>query len=124
MTQQLTHSVVMDTWDAVAAFALALPDTILATAYGKPAVKLNGRTIAATTGPDNSSFVAHVAPDDKAVLLATDPDTFWETDHYRGWPAVLVRYASADPDRIRLALTRAWWDRARRAQRAAFGERP
>jgi hypothetical protein len=56
--------------------------------------------------------------------METDPDTFWETDHYRGWPAVLVRHGSTERERIELVIRRAWWDKAPAKRRNAFGERP
>ena len=41
------------------------------------------------------------------MLIETDPATFWQTPHYVGWPAVLVRYATDDPDRVRAMIERA-----------------
>jgi len=114
----------MRDWDDVVATGLTLPGVVLGTSYGKPALLLRGKMLAATTAPDRASFVLHVAPIEKEVLIETDPATFWETDHYRGWPAILVRYGSTSTDRIALLLARAWWDRATAAQRALFGARP
>ena len=111
-------------WHDVVAIGLALPDVEEGTTYGKPAIKLNGRMLAATTAPDPDSFVLHAAVAEKEVLIDTDPDTFWETEHYRGWPAVLVRYGTPARERIAMLLARAWWDRAKTAQRRAFGDRP
>ena len=114
----------MNDWDGLVALARqVLPDVELGTTYGRPAIKHRGKMLAATTAPDPGSFVLHVALPDKEVLLETEPDTFWETDHYRGWPAVLVRYG-ADADRITLLLRRARWDRASTRERKAFGDRP
>ena len=44
------------------------------------------------------------------MLKETDPATFWQTPHYEGWPAVLVRFDSPDPDRVRAMIERshAW----------------
>jgi hypothetical protein len=56
--------------------------------------------------------------------METDPETFWETDHYRGWPGVLVRYGSPERERFEAVITRAWWDKAGKALRQAYGERP
>lgn len=114
----------MKDWAEVVAFAKTLPDVEQGTTYGKPAVKLRGKMIAATTAPDVGSFVLHAGVDDKAVLIETDPDTFWETDHYRGWPAILVRYGTPARDRIETLIARAWWDRASKTQRSGFGARP
>jgi hypothetical protein len=56
--------------------------------------------------------------------METDPDTFWQTDHYRGWPAVLVRFGSSDRERIETVIRRAWWDRLTKKQQGEFGPRP
>jgi len=52
------------------------------------------------------------------------PETFWQTPQYEGWPTVLVNGACADPERMKLLIARAWWDRATVAQRRAHGDRP
>lgn len=113
----------MKDWAAVEAFALTLPDAERGTSYGAPALKLNGKSFV-TRSREVDSFHVMSPHDEKAVLIETDPDTFWQTPHYANWPGLLVRYGSADPDRVRVVITRAWWDRAKQAQRLAFGERP
>ena len=40
------------------------------------------------------------------VLLETDPETFWQTDHYRNYPAVLARFGTGAEDRIALYIQR------------------
>ena len=110
-------------WEDVTGFALALPETELSTSYGKPAVKLRGKAFLYPGREEGSFAVASPLPE-KEMLIETDPETFWESDHYRGWPAVLVRYGSAERERIETVIQRAWWDRASKAQRADFGERP
>ena len=48
------------------------------------------------------------------MLKETDPDTFWQTPHYEGWPAVLIRFGSADPERVRSMIERSRdWTAAR-----------
>jgi hypothetical protein len=37
---------------------------------------------------------------------------------------VLVRYGSSERERIETVITRAWWDRLKKPQRLAYGERP
>lgn len=110
----------LKTWDEVVAFALALPGTELSTLYGKPAVKVRGKAFV-YPGRELGSFAVGATLDEKALLMETDPATFWETAHYRNWQAVLVRYGSADPERIELVIERAWWDRAGKALRAERG---
>lgn len=110
----------MKNWDEVLAFALALPQTELSTSYGKPAVKVRGKAFV-YPGREVGSFALASPLDEKALLMETEPDTFWETPHYRGWPAVLVRYDSPSRERIEMVIERAWWDRASKAQRTARG---
>lgn len=113
----------MKDWGEVAAFALTLPNTELSTSYRQPAIKVDGKTFV-STGHEPGSFHVRATPDEKAVLIDTDPATFWQTPHYEGWPGLLVRYASADADRVRLVIRRACWDMASPATRRAWGERP
>jgi hypothetical protein len=75
-------------------------------------------------GREDGSFHVMTPHDEKAILLETDPDTFWQTAHYEGWPGLLVRYGSADPERVKRVIARAWWNRASTAQRKAYGDRP
>ena len=82
-----------------------------------------GKTFA-STGHEAGSFHVTSAHEEKAVLLETDPDAFWQTPHYANWPGLLVRYGAADAERIRAVIARAWWDRASKAQRENFGARP
>src|SRR5690349_2116005 len=79
--------------DAVA-FALTLPDTVLSTSYGKPAVKVasNGRAFLYAGHEDKTSFGIAIDLDTVEILKETDPDTFWQTPHYEGCPAVLIRF--------------------------------
>ena len=82
-------------WDAVVAHALALPDTVLTTYYGGPAVKANDRPVV-TLSDHAGSFCLHIDRDKIEMLKQIDPDTFWQTPHYEGYAALLVRYSSPD----------------------------
>jgi hypothetical protein len=93
-------------WDQVLAFALSLPGTELSTSYGKPAAKANGRAFI-SPGREQGSFCLHIDKDTVEMLKETEPDTYWQTPHYEGWPALLVRYDSTDPDRVRAMIERA-----------------
>ena len=106
------------------AFAMALPGAECSTSYGRPAVKVRGKAFV-YPGREKGSFAISSPLEEKELLIETDQETFWETDHYRGWPAVLVRYGSPSRERIETVIERAWWDRASKAQRTARGgERP
>jgi hypothetical protein len=98
----------IDSWERAVAFALTLPDTALSTSYGKPAVKVasNGRAFLYTGHEAESSFGIAIDMDTVELLKETDPDTFWQTPHYEGWPAVLIRFGSADQERVRAMIER------------------
>ncbi len=100
-------------WDMVVAHALSLPDTEAATHYGAPSVKVNGRAILAP-GREAGSFCLMLDLDTIEMLKDTDPDTYWQTPHYEGWPGVLVRFDTDDHDRV-LAMSDAAhaWNAAR-----------
>ncbi len=119
-----TAADILTGWADVVAIGLALPGVETGTSYGEPALRFRKRVLAGTTAPDPGSFVLHLTDDAKDMLIETDPATFWQTDHYRGWPAVLVRYGTQAGDRIVTLLHRTWWDRATLAQRRAWGDRP
>jgi hypothetical protein len=93
-------------WDDAVAFALSLPGTELSTSYGKPAVKVNGRAFLYTGHEQASSFGVAIGLDTVEMLKETDPDTIWQSPHYEGWPAVLIRFDSADPERVRSVIER------------------
>lgn len=110
-------------WDAVLAHALTLPDVEPGTSYGAPSAKVNGKSFLSRSR-EQDSFHVRSRHEEKAVLMETDPDTFWQTPHYANWPGLLVRFGTADAERVALVIARAWWDAAKPAQRRAYGDRP
>ena len=97
------------TFEQAVAYALTLPDTELATSYGKPAVKVaaNSRAFLFTSHEADTSFGVAMDLGTIELLKETEPDTFWQTPHYVGWEGVLVRYDSADEERVREVIERA-----------------
>lgn len=119
----MTGSHTFDSWDDAMAFGLTLPGTGPSTSYGKPAVSVRGKAFL-FPGRERGSFAVMAPMEEKELLMETDPEAFWETDHYRGYPAVLVRFGSHDRERIENVIRRAWWDRLTKAQQNDFGPRP
>jgi hypothetical protein len=48
------------------------------------------------------------ALDRKEMLLEAAPERFFQDDHYRGYPAVLVRLAEIDADELAAMFAAAW----------------
>ena len=104
------------TWEEAVAFALSLPDTELSKSYGQPAVKVasNGRAFLYPSHETDTSFGVAIDMDTIEVLKETEPETYWQTPHYEGWPGVLVRYDAADEERVRDVISRSRdWSAAR-----------
>ncbi len=61
--------------------------------------------------------------EDKDILLAANPETFFTTPHYNGYPAILVRLPVIETDELAELLTEAWRTRAPRNMLAEFDAR-
>jgi hypothetical protein len=93
-------------YEQVMAFAARLPGAERSTHYGAPAVKANGHAFVAP-GREEGSFCLMIDRDTVDMLKETDPGTYWQTPHYEGWPAVLVRFDTPDPERAFAMIERA-----------------
>ena len=83
---------------------LALPGVEESTAYGAPALKVRGKLLACVPthrSAEPGSLVVRVDFDERAELLAADPDVYYVTDHYLNYTAVLVRLSRVTPDELR-----------------------
>ncbi len=96
------------TFEMVRDAALELPSVIESTSYGTPALKA-GKTLIARLKEDGETLVLKVDPMERDILLESAPDVFFLTDHYRGYPLVLVRMPMADIRQIDMLLRRAWF---------------
>ncbi|MGE0668488.1 MAG: MmcQ/YjbR family DNA-binding protein [Sphingomonadales bacterium] len=86
--------------------AAHLPGIEEGTSYGTPAVKVRGKLL--TRIRDGGTLVLMCPLADKELLMEAAPDIYHETDHYRGWPAVLVRLAAIADDELALRIEQAW----------------
>lgn len=90
--------------------ALDLPETLEGLWYGTPAFKVRGKGF--TRLKDPTALVIFCPLEEKEMLLEAAPEIYFETDHYRGWPALLVRVAAIADDELRLRLERSWLQKA------------
>jgi len=98
----------LDSWDKAAAFALSLPGTALKSGWmDAVALTANGRAVIFTGREATTSFAVMIDLDTIEMLKETEPETYWQSLHYQGYPAVLVRYDSPDPERVRRVIGQA-----------------
>ena len=99
------------TFENVRQIGLALPGVVEGTMYGSPALKLGGRLVACLAchkSAEPQSLVVRTEFEERAALLAEDPETYYLTSHYENHPVVLVRLSciAMDPLRDLLASAR------------------
>ena len=128
----------MATWDDVARICLALPGTSESTTYGGRSWKVADKLFVwerplrrrdleelgddAPTGP----VVGARVPDEgaKQALVAEQPDVYFTTSHFDGYPAVLVRLEAIDEQSLIELAGEAWACRAPRRLLVEWDGRP
>lgn len=116
-------------FDEVREIALALPGVVLGTSYGTAALKV-GKKLFIRLREDDETIVLHVGSEEaRDLLMSADPEVFFTTDHYAGYPMVLVRLPRAKPETLTEVIEEAYRDlapahRPARAPRATAGAKP
>ncbi|HVR99591.1 MAG TPA: MmcQ/YjbR family DNA-binding protein [Thermoanaerobaculia bacterium] len=95
------------TFEEVREIALALPGVEEGTSYGTPAFRVRGKFLARLR-EDGETLVIRIDQDERDVLMRADPEVFFTTDHYRGYPSVLVRLPVVARDVLEEVLEGAW----------------
>lgn len=81
------------------------------TMYGAPALKVRGKLLACVPSHRSAeprSLVVCLDFADRAALLAEAPELYYITDHYVGYPSVLVRLERITPAVLRDLLAMAY----------------
>ena len=93
-----------DSFDRVRQFGLALPDVEEGTMFGTPALKVRGKMFACMASHKSAepdTLVVRMPFEQRDELIATEPSTYYLTDHYVGYTSVLVRLSRVHPDALR-----------------------
>jgi hypothetical protein len=97
-------------FDAVREIALALPGVEESTTPRGTSLKVAGRMLACPaihSSAEPSSLVVRVSAELRERLLATEPDAYYLTEHYVGYPSILVRLSRVSQDSLRDVLASA-----------------
>jgi len=108
------------TRDEMFAYALTQPGAEDSTLHGGRCIRVRGHWIVNTT-QDPDALALALDHGTVEFLMETEPQTYFQTPHFEGWPAVLVRFAAADDDRLCEQIDKAWARRATKSQRRARG---
>ena len=85
---------------------LGLAEIELSTHYGDPSLKVAGKAM--VTVKSVGLMVLHCPLDMKEVLMEMAPDIYYQTDHFKGWPGLLVRLDVIGDEELSLRLEDAW----------------
>ena len=98
----------MPTWEDVVEIGTRLPGVELGTSFRTPALRVRGKGMCRLrTNPD--ALVLRVLDmGERDALLQGNPDVFFSTPHYDGYPYVLVRLEAVDPVELAELLEDAW----------------
>ena len=96
----------MSTWATVKTLGKKLPEVEESTWAGTPSLKVRKRSFVRLREPD--VIVVLVDLDEKEALLRAEPDVFFTTPHYDGYPAVLVRLSAIESDELAEVLEESW----------------
>jgi hypothetical protein len=95
-----------------------LPGVEEGLSYGMPSFKVAGKFLGRVREP--GVLVLMCALEEKEFLMQTNPAVYYETDHYKNWPAVLVRLARIGDEELTHRLLVAWRRQAPKKLLAAF----
>jgi hypothetical protein len=125
------------TWDDVRRLALALPETTEVPSRGLASWRVRDKFFvwerplrpadlralgdAAPAGPILGARVEHLVA--KEALLADDPEVFFTTPHFDGYPAVLVRLDDISLEDLEEVIVEAWLARAPKKVAREYVER-
>lgn len=98
-----------DAFRRVQRIGLALPGVEAATRYdGSPRLMLGGCFVAGMATHESAepdTLVVRADPEERDLLLADAPETYYLTDYYRKYPLVLLRLAKIDSVALREVIT-------------------
>jgi len=99
----------MATEDDVRRIALSLPETVEQQWYGTPGYKVKGKGFLRLRHEAEGGLVVFVNDlGEKEALLTGDPDKFFTTKHYDGYPAVLVNLPAVDVQELWELIVESW----------------
>lgn len=93
---------------AARALLLALPGVQEGRSYGLPAFLLEGKFFARFRDQDTVLVLQLGSLDDREVLIRMNDRAFFFTDHYRDYPAVLIRLSAVTRAALKDVMQVAW----------------
>ena len=96
------------TFDDIRKIALAWPEVEDGTSYGTPALKVRKKLLVRLREDGDSLVMPGVPPDEREMLVESQPRVFYFTDHYRDYSIVLARLSKTKRASVEPLLRRQW----------------
>jgi hypothetical protein len=107
-------------WATVREIALAFPEVEEETS-GRTAFRVRGKLFAwMARERDGGGLGVRVDRDEKQLILDANPDVYFSSPHYDGWPGVQIRLELIERDELRERLEDAWLIQAPKRLAAAY----
>lgn len=95
-------------WEQLVKLGIELPEVSEDTWYRTPALKVRGKGFVRLKEDGKSVVFLLDSVDAQELLIERNPDLYYITDHYQGWPAVLARLSKLRAAEARVRLLDAW----------------
>jgi hypothetical protein len=102
----------MPTWDDVVEIGRELPEVALGTWFGTPGLRVAGEGFCRMRSNPEALVIRVLDLGDREALVRGNPDVYFYTPHYEGFPYVLVRLEKVDLVELRELVEDAWRLRA------------
>lgn len=102
----------MADWKTVRELALAFPGVEEGTSYGQPALRVGKRLFTWLSPNEAGALCVRVDPEEKDLLLESNPDAYFTTPHYATYPILLVRFEHIEVAELGQRIEDAWLLRA------------
>ncbi|HKW23237.1 MAG TPA: MmcQ/YjbR family DNA-binding protein [Ktedonobacterales bacterium] len=95
------------TFETVRDIALTYPGVEEGMSFGTPALRVRGKFMARLR-EDGETLVIKASETEREFRMTVDPATFFITEHYRGYSAVLVRLARVSVEDLADLIEQSW----------------
>ena len=102
----------MPSWEDVEAIGLRYPGVERTTWFGTPSLKVAGKGMCRLRTDPDALVIRVLDLGDREALLKGQPNVFFITPHYDGYPYVLVRLEKVDEAQLEELVEDAWRIRA------------
>jgi hypothetical protein len=109
-----------DHFQRVTRLAADLPGIQSATSNRTASLKIRGKSFVRMKEKMDGVLVVMIPLGLKESLMDAEPDKYFETPHYAGWPAMLVRLDALDDRELAHRLACAWAEKAPKSMVAEY----